>query len=169
VVSCRDKELRAAAAAGIGAAVSESSEETEDSADDLQEGISTNAATAAASDDAEAAAAADEAVDAAAIAAESEAAAAAAAAAEAALAAPGPCGESCGSAVPYLVALLQCEEDETPDVDLVELIVQLLSGVVQLPREAGGATGALLQALCSRWVVLHAWLFCLLAASCLCV
>jgi hypothetical protein len=52
--------------------------------------------------------------------------------------------------VPYLVALLQCEEDETPDVDLVELIVELLSGVVRLPREADGATGALLQALCSR-------------------
>jgi hypothetical protein len=51
----------------------------------------------------------------------------------------------------YLVALLQFEEDETPDVDLVELIVELLSGVVRLPREADGATGALLQALCSRW------------------
>jgi hypothetical protein len=45
--------------------------------------------------------------------------------------------------------VLQCEEDEIPDVDLVELIVKLLSKAVTLPKDAEGSTAALLQALCS--------------------
>ncbi|KAF8060333.1 FH6 [Scenedesmus sp. PABB004] len=74
-------------------------------------------------------------------------------AAAAALAPPGP-ARGGASAVPALVGLLQCGEDEAPDVDLTSLVVDLLAAVVALspPGDGGahGELGPLLQLLCNR-------------------
>jgi len=79
---------------------------------------------------------------------------AAPAAAHTALLAPATVGES---VAPYLVRLLQFEADETPDVDLVDLAVDLLTDVLTEPAGAADAAtgkGSLLKVLSSRWVSL---------------